>query len=128
MSHIGKVLGAATSLSLLLVACSGEPRAAEDLARAKSLVQQADATNVQRYAAAELNGARDKLQQAEKADAEKQNDVARRSANEAAADAELAAALARTREAEQAVAIQNKNLEKLRQEAARGIPVATPNE
>jgi uncharacterized protein DUF4398 len=125
---IGKVLGAAASVSLLLVACGGEPRAAEELARAKSLVQQADATNVQRYAAVELNQARDKLQAAEKADTEKQNDVARRRANEAAADAELASALARTREAEQAVTEQKRNLERLRQEATRGIPATTPNE
>ena len=123
MSHIGKVLVAAAAIIPLLAACAlGEPRPAEDLARAQSLVQQADAANAQRYAAAELNSARDKLQQAQSADKEEQNDVARRRANEAAADAELAAALARSREVQQSVDEQQKDLDMLREEAKRGAP------
>lgn len=122
MCHLRKLLGAAVCMSLLLAACAGEPRPVEDLARAKSLVQQADAANAQRYAAAELNTARDKLQQAEKADAAEQNDVARRRANEAAADAELAATLARSREVQQSVNEQQKDLDMLREETKRGMP------
>jgi hypothetical protein len=122
MGHVAKVLAAAASVSLLLGACASEPRPAEDLARAKSLVQQADASNAQRYAAVELNAARDKLQQAEQADKEEKNDLARRRANEAAADAELAAALARSREVQQSVDEQQKDLDMLREEAKRGVP------
>lgn len=128
MLPVGQVLGAAACLGLLLAGCAGEPRPAEDLARARSLVQQADAANVQRFAATELTQARDKLQLAEKADAEKKNDVARRRANEAAADAELAAALARSREFQAAVKEQQKSLDTLRQEATRGVPDTTPNQ
>jgi hypothetical protein len=110
------------ALSLIVTACAGEPRPAEDLARAKSLVQQADAANAQRYAAAELNAARDHLDKAEKADKEEKHDVARRHANEAAADAELAAALARSREVQQSVDEQQKDLDMLREATQRGVP------
>jgi ABC-type transporter MlaC component len=122
MGHVAKVLAAAATVNLLLSACASEPRPAADLARAKSLVQQADASNAQRYAATELNAAHDKLQQAEQADQKEKNDVARRRANEAAADAELAAALARSREVQQAVDEQQKDLDMLREEAKRGVP------
>jgi len=128
MLHVGKVLGAAASASFLLIACAGAPRPAEELARAKSLVQQADAANVQRFAAVELNQARDKLQEAQRADTEEKNDVARRRANEASADAELATALARSREAERAVQEQQKSIDQLRREAMQGVPATPPNE
>jgi hypothetical protein len=119
----GTLFGAAAFLSLLLMGCASTPRPAEDLARAKSLVQQAEAGNVQRYAAVELNQARDKLQAAERADSEENFDAARRRANEAAADAELASALARSREVEQATAEQQKSLDALRQQITRGDPL-----
>ena len=70
----------------------------------------------QRYAADELTHARDKLQAAEKADAAEENDVARKRANEAAADAELASALARSRQVEQAANEQAQSIETLRDE------------
>jgi hypothetical protein len=103
-------------LVFTLVACVSAPRPAEELARARSLIQQADAANAQRFAADELTQARDKLQQAEKADADEENDVARRRSNEAAADAELASALARSRQIEQAANEQAQGIEALRDE------------
>ena len=121
MLRHGTFFGVAASLSLLLlVGCASEPRPAEDLARARSLVEQADAGNVQRYAAVELNQARDKLQEAERADTAEEFGLARRRANEAAADAELASALARSREVERSAAEQQKNLDVLRQQISRG--------
>jgi hypothetical protein len=123
MFRPGILLGAVASLGLLLSGCASTPRPTEDLARAKSLVQQADAGNVQRYAAVELNQARDKLQAAERADTDEDFDAARRRANEAAADAELAAALARTREVERSVAEQEKSLDALRQQGTPGNPL-----
>lgn len=128
MSRIGDVLGTTAFVGLLLAGCGGEPRAAEDLARAQTLVQQADAANVQRYAAADLNEAREKLDQAQKADTEKKNDLARRRANEAAAQAELASARARSREVEHAADEMQKSLDALRQEATRGIPATKPDQ
>jgi hypothetical protein len=127
MFQVGKSLGAAASVSLLLAACGSAPRPAEELASAKSLVQQADAANAQRYASAELNESRNKLHQAEKADAENKSDLARRSANEAAAEAELASALARSREVERVRAEQQKSLATLREEAQRGVPLTNPD-
>lgn len=121
MLRSGALPGAAAAAVTLLVAgCASEPRPAEDLARAKSLVEQADAGNVQRYAAVELNQARDKLQEAERADTEENYPMARRRANEAAADAELASALARSREVGNSVLEQAKNLDALRQQIMRG--------
>jgi hypothetical protein len=128
MSRIGNVLGAAAFVGLLVAGCAGEPRPAEDLARAKTLVQQAEAANVQRYAAADLNEARGKLDQAQKADTEEKNDVARKRANEAAAQAELATARARSLEAEHAAEEMKKSLDVLRQEATRDIPVTEPKQ
>jgi hypothetical protein len=93
------------------------------------LVQQADAANAHRYAAAEeLNEARDKLQAAERADSKGEHEVARQSANQAAADAELASALARTREIEYAVSEQQKSLETLKQEASQGVTATKSND
>ncbi len=127
MSRLRIVLGTAAVSSFLLAGCVGEPRPAGELARAKTLIDQADSANVQRYAAADLEQARDKLQAAEKAAADDENAVARNRANEAAADAELATARARAREAQQAAEETQKNLEALREEAHRGIAVAKPD-
>jgi flagellar motility protein MotE (MotC chaperone) len=113
-----KPLAALVSLSaaLVLVACASVPRPVEELARAKSLVQQADAANAQRFAANELTQARDRLQAAEKADAQEENEIARKRANEASADAELASALARSRAVEQDANEQAQTIEALRDE------------
>jgi hypothetical protein len=111
-----------------MMGCASEPRPAEDLARAKSLVQQADAGNVQRFAAAELNQARDKLQEAERADTEENFPIARKRANQAAADAELASALARSREVEQSAGEQQKSLDALRQQIASGAALPKADE
>jgi hypothetical protein len=128
MSRVSFALGAASSAILLLAGCASEPRPAEQLARAKTLVEQADAANVQRYAAAELNDARDKLQVAQKADAAEEYSVARMRADEAAVVAELASARARSREAGHAADEMKKGLETLRQEIGQGLPVSQPEQ
>jgi hypothetical protein len=123
MFRLMKTLIVMASSTLLVVACASTPRPAEELARAQSLVQQADAGNAQRFAADELNRARDKLQEAQQADKAEENDVARRRANEAAADAELASALARSRQAEQAVNEQEQSIQRVRDEIQqRSVP------
>jgi uncharacterized protein DUF4398 len=119
-------LGACACLSVLLAACASSPPPTGELSRAKTLIDQADGANVHRYAAADLEEARNKYQEAEKAAAADENDMARRRADEAAAAAEAATARARESEAKQAAAETQKSLETLRQEAARGIPVARP--
>lgn len=123
-----KTLAAATLISIGVVACVSSPRPAEELARAKSLVEQADAANAQRFAADELTEARDRLQQAGIADAAKENDLARRRANEAAADAELASALARSRQTELAANDQAQSIEALREEIRQHGTPKEPNE
>jgi len=115
-------------MAIALVGCASTPRPAEELARAKSLVQQADAANAQRFAADELTDARDKLQEAEKADTAKDYDVTRRRANEAAADAELASALARSRQVEQAANEQAQSIEALRDQIRQQGASNRPND
>jgi hypothetical protein len=128
MSSFSNGVAAAISVSVLLAACKGEPRPTEELSRAKTLVEHADAANVQRYAAVDLNEAHDKLRAAEKAAADDENGTARRRANEASADAELASARADSRAAEEAAKDREKSLEMLRQEAARGIAITPPRD
>jgi hypothetical protein len=111
---------------LLAVGCKGTPRPTEELARAKTLVTQAENGGAQRYAAADLDRARTKLQQAEAAAEDKDNDVARRRANESAADAELAVARTRSGDAQRAAGEMEKSVETLRQEANRGLPTDEP--
>ena len=91
-------------------------------------MEHADSANVQRYAAADLNQAHDKLSAAQKAVAADKNTIARQRANEAAADAELASARADARAAEEAAQEREKSLEMLRQEAARGVAVPRPDD
>src|SRR5882724_3076298 len=92
------------------------PQPTEEMTRARTLIEQADRTGGQRYAAADLQRAHDELSNADKANAEKKYDEARRYAQAAAAgDAQRAA---------QEVAQSN---ETLRQESGRGTPAGSPN-
>jgi Domain of unknown function (DUF4398) len=126
MSAVGKVVSA-LCVVVLGAGCAGEPRPTEELSRAKTLVHQSEGGVAQRYAAADVDQARNNLQAAEQAAADKKNAMARRRANEAAADAELATARGQSREAQAAAQEMAKSLETLREEAARGIPVTKPD-
>jgi septal ring factor EnvC (AmiA/AmiB activator) len=112
---------------VILAGCASQPPPLAELSRARTLIEKADSAGVQLYAAADLEQARGKLRDAEKALAEEENEVARMRANEAAADAELADIRANGRAAQRAVQEMSNNLEALRQEAARGIPHSESN-
>ncbi len=127
MSLLTRALGGAAFVSFLAAGCASEPRPAEEMARAKTLVYEAEGAGAQRYAAADLDQARSKLQEADRAAGDKKYEVARKRANEAAADAELAMARARSGQAQQAAEQMERSVEMLRQEAARGIPVTEPD-
>jgi septal ring factor EnvC (AmiA/AmiB activator) len=73
-----------------------------ELTRARTLIDQADKTQAQRYAADDLQRARDELSQAETASNSGHHDTARTLAESAAVDADLASARAQAGEAEHA--------------------------
>jgi hypothetical protein len=109
-----------------LVACATEgPPPSDELSRARAVVEQADKAGAQRYAAADLQRAHDELSNAEKSNAERKFDEARRYAESAEADADVAAARASDGDAQRAAREVAQANETLRREADRGA-LATP--
>src|SRR2546423_10133443 len=78
------------------------PQPTEEMTRARTLIEQADRSGAQRYAAADLQKAHDELNNADRASADKKHDDARRYAESAAADADVATARAAAGEAQRA--------------------------
>lgn len=110
----------ALPLICFAASCAGPPeRPVVELTRAKTLVDQAEKSGAPRFAAAELERARNKVAAAESAASNGEQETARRLATEAALDAEYAAALASAGEAKQAEQEIRKSVESLRDEAAR---------
>ena len=125
-SH-GAIVIAACS-TILFAGCASEAqRPTAEIARANTLIEQAERAGAQRYAAAELQSARDKLQQVEAAVKDGKGDRALYLAQQASADAELAAARASKGEAERAAGEVEKGTETLRQEAERGATATNPD-
>lgn len=103
-----------------LAACASSPeRPFQELARAEASIEQAERYNAREFGAAELDAAREKFARARSAADDGDNLVAARLAREAAVDAELATAITRNRQSEQAVEELNRSIETLRQEIAR---------
>ena len=117
-------------VALLSAGCGSEPkRPTEQLTRAQTLIEQAEKAGAQRYAAAELDTARNKLQSANKAADDGEQQQAIQLAEEAALDAELAAARASSGEAKKAAEEVGRSTEQLREEAGpkpAAEPVPTP--
>lgn len=117
--------------ALLLAGCAGEAeKPTEDMTRATTLISQAEKAGAQQYAAAELQQARDKLSAANKAVEDGKEDTAKRLAQQAAVDAELANARTATGQAQRAAEEVSKGTSTLQQEADRNPnatdPAATP--
>jgi hypothetical protein len=108
------------------------PPPKEELTRAHTLVDQADKGPAQQYAAADLQRAHEELVAADAAAGARHNDVARRYAESAAVDADLAAARGQAGEAQQAAREVVSGNQQLRTETDRTAdapstpPVATP--
>ena len=99
----------------------------DEMTRANTLIEQADRAGAQRYAAADLQRAHDELSNAERAIGERKYDDARRYAESAAADADVASARAAAGEAQRAAHEVVQGNETLRQEAERGVSGETPH-
>ena len=127
-----RLLSAALLASGALVAgCASGPsrETIADLARAQTLVAQAQTSGAQQYAGADLQAARDKLQQADQL-AHHDSQHAGWLANEAAANAQLASARTQSARTQQTLENSNQSLQMLREEAERnaneaGAPPAT---
>ena len=82
-------------------------------------MEQADKADAQRYAPADLQRAHDELSSAEKAVNDHRYDDARRDAENAQVDADLASARASSGEAMRAAREVNRSIDSLRQESER---------
>jgi predicted S18 family serine protease len=108
-----------------LGACSSVPPPEQQLANADSAVREAEEANAASEAPAPLRRARDKLEQARNAmDAEEYVD-ARRLAEQAAVDAELAEVQARSTIAQENVEELRRSIELLREEATQKTPTTS---
>jgi hypothetical protein len=88
------------SITLLFSGCSSVPKPVGEFASARSQIQSAESSDAGSYAPVELDRAKTKLRNAERAAAEKEHLTARLLAEESISDARLAAAKARTAKAE----------------------------
>jgi hypothetical protein len=115
------LLACTATVACGLAACASEgPPPTEQLTRAKTLVDQADKAQGQRYAAADLQRAHDELSQAENADQQKHYNQARTLAEAAAVDADLAVARADAGDAVRAARDAQQGNATLQQESERG--------
>jgi len=103
----------------LLAACSTAHAPREQLGAAETAVRQAQASQAPQYAPAELRMAADKLEAARRAMREEKYHEARRLAEQATVDAQLAEAKARDAQSQQTAREMRANIETLRREAER---------
>ncbi|MCP5189068.1 MAG: DUF4398 domain-containing protein [Pseudomonadales bacterium] len=114
--RMAAVLGA---LATLLPGCSSTPVPEAEIAGARAALMSAENQGSTPYAPVEMDRARDKLRRAEQAMRQEDYNDAKRLADEAQADAELAQALTGKAEAEQAVREMEISIEVLREEILR---------
>jgi Domain of unknown function (DUF4398) len=107
---------AALLVAAVLSACASEPKPTAQLVRASTLVSQAEKDQAQRYAAADLQRARDELSSAQTAESGGEYANARRLADRAAVDADLASARASSGKAEQSADEMRRSLDTLKQQ------------
>jgi Domain of unknown function (DUF4398) len=120
-----RLLVSTSALALALAGCASEgAQPTEQLARARTLVDQADKAQAQRYAAADLQRAHDELSQAESANGAKKYDAARTLAESAAADADVAAARTEAGEAQRAAREVAQSNSTVQQESERATDAA----
>ncbi|HEY4340694.1 MAG TPA: DUF4398 domain-containing protein [Steroidobacteraceae bacterium] len=120
MSLRTQLLSAALLACGLAAGCATEgPPPSEEVTRARTVIEQADKGGAQRSAAADLQRAHDELSNAEKANGEGKYDEARRYAQSAEADADVATARAADAEAQRAAHEVVQGNETLRRESAR---------
>jgi hypothetical protein len=116
------VISSTTGVLLCVVAtgCASQgPKPTDELTKAHTVIEQADKGNAQRYAAADLQRAHDELSEADRADAKKEYKEARRLAQRAEVDADLAVARGNSGEQQKAAEEIAQSNSTLRQESQR---------
>ncbi|MEJ0034563.1 MAG: DUF4398 domain-containing protein [Gammaproteobacteria bacterium] len=108
----------AAALGLLCAGCATRQPTPE-ITRAQTLIEQAEKSGAQQYAAEQLDSARVKLRLANAAARDGKENEARAHANEAAADAELAQSRASSGNAQKAANEVQRSTEVLQREAER---------
>ena len=113
-------LSTMTAAALLVAAgmagCASQPKPTAQLVRASTLVSQAEKDGAQRFAAADLQRARDELSNAQTAESDGKYANAQRLADRAAADADLASARASSGKSQQSAEQVRRSLDTLRQQ------------
>jgi len=103
-----------------LYGCATEKsKPTQELTKARTVIEQADKGNAQRYAAADLQRAHDELSSAEQAANKRKYDEARRMAEKAEVDADLATARGNSGEAQRAAQEIRRSIDTLKQESSR---------
>lgn len=117
-------LGSAGLLVLAVSACATSPAADEKIAVAKASVQRAEQSGAPLAAPVELAAARDKLNRAEKANADHDGAPAVSLAEQADIDAQVAEASAQQQRSHKAAMEFDASMQALRQESQRSTPAA----
>jgi hypothetical protein len=118
-TRVSFLLPALAAVSLAGGCASASQKPVEQLTQARTLIEQAERSDTQRLAAADLEQARGKLSRAEAAAEDGDQESALRLAREAAADAELAQAKASAAQAGNSQKELEQSLQALREEADR---------
>ena len=108
-----------TALLLAAVGCASGAKPAPDIAGARALISQAEQSDAQQFASADLESSRSKLRQAEQYAHDNKPIPAMRLAQESSTDAEVALARTRAVKAETALSDVNTSTRTLRNESVR---------
>jgi Domain of unknown function (DUF4398) len=114
--RVAALSAAALAAAAVLGGCASQPKPTAQLVRASTLVGAAEKDQAQRYAAADLQRARDELSSARTAESDGKYDNARRLADRAAADADLASARASSGKARQSADQVHHSIDTLKQQ------------
>lgn len=124
-------IAAFSAVALLAAAamggCASQPKPTAQLVRASTLVSEAEKNEAQRYAAADLQRARDELSNAQTAESDGKYDSASRLADRAAADADLASARAASGKAGESAGQVRHSLDTLREQIQQQPPAPSGN-
>ena len=112
-------LGGALLAAAVLAGCASTPIPNEKIAVAKASVQRAEQSGAPEFAPVEMAAARDKLNRAEKAAADREAQPATVLAEQADVDAQLAEATAAQQRAHKAATEFDASMQALRQESMR---------
>ncbi len=112
VARYGLMLG----ILFLLASCASTQPPTQELARTEAAIDQADQVGAQDYAPLEIREARKKLQQAKELSAEGEHEKARRLADRAEVDAELAESKALSEKAQSAVRQLRESIRLLKEE------------